>query len=193
MAVSMINVSDAKKLVLESSASLPPVKLSISESSGMLIAEEIYASINIPAYAQSGMDGYAFIFDDLKSNSSLTIRGEIAAGNNNPVSLSPGYAARIFTRAGVPQQAETVVMQEKTKVENGKLFIDDDTLKQGSNVRSKGSEIAEGDLAVAKESLIMQATIGFLAGIGVTDVFVYPYPSISIIVTGNELVNPGQP
>src|SRR6185295_2928027 len=193
MAVSMITVSDAKKLVLENATSLPPVKLSLSESAGMVIAENIYASINIPAYAQSGMDGYAFIFDDLKSNSSLTIQGEIAAGSNTSVSIAPGYAARIFTGAEVPTQADTVVMQEKTNVENGKLFINDDTLQQGSNVRSKGSEIAEGDLAVAKESLIMPATIGFLAGIGVTDVWVYPYPSISIIVTGNELVNPGQP
>ena len=193
MAVSMITVSDAKKLVLENATSLPPVNLSLSESAGMVIAEDIYASINIPAYPQSSMDGYAFIFEDLRSNKSLTIQGEVAAGSNASVSVTPGYAARIFTGAEVPTQADTVVMQEKTKVENGKLFIEDDTLQQGSNVRSKGSEIAEDDLAVAKESLIMPATIGFLAGIGVTDVSVYPYPSISIIVTGNELVSPGQP
>ena len=193
MAVSMITVSDAKKLVLENATSLPPVNLSLSESAGMVIAEDIYASINIPAYPQSSMDGYAFIFDDLRSNRSLTIQGEVAAGSNASVSVTPGYAARIFTGAEVPTQADTVVMQEKTKVENGKLFIEDDTLQQGSNVRSKGSEIAEDDLAVAKESLIMPATIGFLAGIGVTDISVYPYPSISIIVTGNELVSPGQP
>ena len=193
MAVSMITVSDAKKLVLENAVSLPPVKLSLSEAAGMVLAENIYASVNIPAYAQSSMDGYAFIFDDLRSNSALTIQGEIAAGSSKDVVVSTGYAARIFTGAEVPSQADTVVMQEKTKVENDKLFIDDETLQRGSNVRSKGSEIMEGDLAVPKESLIMPATIGFLAGIGVTEVSVYPYPSISIIVTGNELVTPGQP
>jgi molybdopterin molybdotransferase len=141
----MITVSDAKKLVLENATSLPPVNLSLSESAGMVIAEDIYASINIPAYPQSSMDGYAFIFDDLRSNRSLTIQGEVAAGSNASVSVSPGYAARIFTGAEVPTQADTVVMQEKTKVENGKLFIEDDTLQPGSNVRSKGSEIAEGE------------------------------------------------
>jgi len=154
MAVSMITVSDAKKLVLENATSLPPVNLSLSESAGMVIAEDIYASINIPAYPQSSMDGYAFIFDDLRSNRSLTIQGEVAAGSNASVSVTPGYAARIFTGAEVPTQADTVVMQEKTKVENGKLFIEDDTLQQGSNVRSKGSEIAEDDLAVASERVI---------------------------------------
>ena len=193
MAASMISVSDAKKLVLENATPLPPAKFSLSESAGMVLAEDIYATINIPAYAQSSMDGYAFIFDDLKSNNSLIIQGEVAAGSNKDLVVSPGYAARIFTGAEVPSQADTVVMQEKTKVANGKLFIDDEMLQRGSNVRSKGSEISEGDLAVAKESLIMPATVGFLAGIGVTEVWVYPYPSISIIVTGNELVSPGQP
>ena len=193
MAVSMISVSDAKKLVLANATSLPPVKLNLSESAGMVLAEDIYATINIPAYAQSSMDGYAFIFDDLKPGHSLTIRGEVAAGSNKDVNVSPGYAARIFTGAEVPPQADTVVMQEKTKVANGKLFIDDELLQRGSNVRSKGSEISDGDLAAGKESLIMPATVGFLAGMGVTEVWVYPYPSISIIVTGNELVSPGQP
>ncbi len=193
MAVSMITVSDAKNLVLEHATSLAPVKLSLSESAGMVIAEDIYATINIPAYAQSSMDGYAFIFDDLKSNGSLTIQGEVAAGSNCAVAVTSGHATRIFTGAEVPPQADTVVMQEKTIVKDGKLFINDDALQRGSNVRSKGSEIAEDDLAVAKESLIMPATVGFLAGIGVTDVWVYPYPSISIIVTGNELVTPGEP
>ena len=68
-----------------------------------------------------------------------------------------------------------------------------ETCKRGLNVRLKGSEIKAGDLAVAKDSLLMPAAIGFLAGIGVTEVLVYPYPVVSIIVTGNELQSPGQP
>jgi molybdopterin molybdotransferase len=83
-------------------------------------------------------------------------------------------------------------MQEKTKVENDALLIQDDTLRPGTNVRLKGSEINKGDLAVSKDSLLMPAAIGFLAGIGVTEILVYPNPSISIIVTGNELIKPGQ-
>jgi len=65
-------------------------------------------------------------------------------------------------------------------------------MQLGLNVRTKGSEIKVGDLAVAKDSLLMPAAIGFLAGIGVTEVLVYPNPSVSIIVTGNELQTPGQ-
>lgn len=192
MAVTLINVAEAKELVLKNTIALPAVKLSLPDAAGMVLAENIYAAINIPAYAQSSMDGYAFKFDDWKDGSSLTIKGEMAAGSGETFSLAPGTAARIFTGAPVPKGADTVVMQEKTEVENGQLVIFDTALQQGINVRLKGSEINEGDLAVAKDSLLMPAAIGFLAGIGITEVLVYPNPSISIIVTGNELIQPGQ-
>jgi molybdopterin molybdotransferase len=193
MAATMINVAEAKELILKNAIALTPVKLSLPRAAGMVLAENVYASINIPAYAQSSMDGYAFNFSDWKNGGSLIIKGEMAAGTNENFSLATGTAARIFTGAPVPAGADTVVMQEKTKVENGQLIILDNDLKQGINVRLKGSEINEGDLAVAKDSLLMPAAIGFLAGIGVTEVSVYPDPSISIIVTGNELIQPGQP
>jgi molybdopterin molybdotransferase len=86
-----------------------------------------------------------------------------------------------------------VVMQEKTKIENSYLVIEDNNIALGLNIRVKGSEIKTGELALAKETFLAPAAIGFLAGIGVTEVLVYPFPSISIIVTGNELITPGQP
>lgn len=193
MAVTMINVAEAKDLILKNTIVLSPVKRSLSEAAGMVLAENIYSSINIPAYAQSSMDGYAVKFSDWKEGGSLMIKGEMAAGSGKTFSLVPGTAARIFTGAPVPEGADTVVMQEKTKVENGQLLILDKDLQQGINVRPKGSEINDGDLAVAKDSLLMPAAIGFLAGIGITEVLVCPNPSISIIVTGNELIQPGQP
>ena len=193
MAAEMLTVTEAKKIILEHAVELPTVKLPLSQAAGMVLAEDVYATINIPAYAQSSMDGYAFSFPDWKSNKSLTIKGEMAAGSSETYILSPGNAVRIFTGAPVPPGADTVVMQEKTKIENEQLVIDDENIIQGSNVRLEGSEIKAGDLAVAKESLLMPAAIGFLAGIGITEVLVYPLPVVSIIVTGNELQTPGQP
>jgi len=192
MAGEMLNVSEAKQLILEQAKFLPPVKLPLPEAAGKVLAEDIYASINIPAYAQSSMDGYAFSYPDWKVNKSLKIKGEMAAGSSETFVLSPGNAVRIFTGAAVPAGADTVVMQEKTKIENEQLVIEDENIFQGSNVRLKGSEIKAGQLAIEKESLLMPAAIGFLAGIGITEVLVYPFPSISIIVTGNELQTPGQ-
>jgi molybdopterin molybdotransferase len=193
MTEEMVNVTQAKKVILEHAVELTPVQLSLSRAAGMVLAKDVYAAINIPAYAQSSMDGYAFSFTDWKSNTTLKIKGVMAAGSSETEALSPGNAIRIFTGAPVPAGADTVVMQEKTTIENDSLYIEDENMKQGVNVRLKGSEIKAGDLAVAKDSLLMPAAIGFLAGIGVTEVLVYPYPTVSIIVTGNELQSPGQP
>ncbi|HKZ65849.1 MAG TPA: gephyrin-like molybdotransferase Glp [Chitinophagaceae bacterium] len=193
MAAEMLNVTEAKKIILEHAVKLPSVKLPLSQAAGMVLAEDVYAAINIPAYAQSSMDGYAFSFADLDPDKPLKIKGVIAAGSNDTTALSPGNAVRIFTGAPVPNGADTVVMQEKTKIENDSLYIKDENMLQGLNVRPKGSEIKAGDLAVAKDSLLMPAAIGFLAGIGVIEVLVYPLPVVSIIVTGNELQTPGQP
>ncbi len=188
----MLNVKEAKKIILEQAFVLAPVRFSLSLAAGMVSAEEVYASINIPAFAQSSMDGYAFSFEGWKSNKSLKINGEIAAGSKGMFVLPPENAVRIFTGAEVPPGADTIVMQEKIKVIDNTLYIEDENIRQGSNVRTKGSEIKTGDLALEKDRLLMPAAIGFLASIGITEVLVYPYPAVNIIVTGNELQTPGK-
>src|SRR5688572_4172432 len=121
MAGGMINVSEAKKIILENSNVLPPVKLGLTKAAGMVLAENIYAAISIPAYAQSSMDGYAFRYHDWKYKTSLNIKGEMAAGSSEMVSLATGDATRIFTGAPVPTGADTVVMQEKTDRKSTRL------------------------------------------------------------------------
>ena len=175
----MISVSEAKKIISENVSSLEPVTLPLQESAGLILAEDVYASMDIPAFPQSSMDGYAFSFEGWKKHKKLKIAGEVAAGSNETFTLDPENAVRIFTGAAVPAGADTVIMQEKVQVENGELKIEDETLQQGNNVRLKGSEIKAGELALGKESVLSPAAIGFLAGIGITEVKVYPNPSIS--------------
>jgi len=189
----MISVTEAKKIISENVSSLEPVTLLIQESAGLIIAEDVYASMDIPAFPQSSMDGYAFSFEGWKKHKKLKIAGEVAAGNNETFTIEPENTVRIFTGAAVPAGADTVIMQEKIQVENGELKIEDETIQQGNSVRLKGSEIKAGELALGKESVLSPAAIGFLAGIGIREVKVYPNPSISIIITGNELQQPGEP
>jgi molybdopterin molybdotransferase len=193
MADTLLNVAEAKKIVLEHAGSLSPMKLSLSEAAGSTLAEDVYASTDIPAFPQSSMDGYAFSFSDWQKNKKLKITGEVAAGSNETFTLVSGNAVRIFTVAAVPPGADTVVMQEKIKAINGELIIEDESIQVGNSVRAKGSEIKAGALASQKGSVLSPAAIGFLAGIGITDVKIYPNPSISIIITGNELQQPGKP
>ncbi len=186
----MITVAEAKHIISTNVAELKPVAVSLLQARGKLLAADVYATVDIPAFPQSAMDGYAFAFDDLQKE--LVIDGEMAAGSSSAIEVAAGKAIRIFTGAPVPTGADTVVMQEKVKTENGILIIEDEKLQRNSNVRSAGSEIKAGELALPKGSLLTAAAIGFLAGIGVTEVAVIPDPIISIIVTGNELQEPGK-
>jgi molybdopterin molybdotransferase len=133
-----------------------------------------------------------FLLKGWKKHKKLKIAGEVAAGSNETFTLTPANAVRIFTGAVFLQVPDTVIMQEKSQVENGELKIEDETIQQGNSVRLKGSEIKAGKLALGKESILSPAAIGFLAGIGITGVKVYPGPSITIIITGNELQQPGE-
>lgn len=187
----MISVAEAKHIISNNVTALHPVTVSLLQARGKVLAADVVATVDIPAFPQSAMDGYAFAFDHLHKK--LLIEGEMAAGSSSAVEVAAGKAIRIFTGAPVPAGADTVVMQEKVRTENGVLIIEDDKLQRHSNVRPVGSEIKAGELALPNGSLLTAAAVGFLAGIGVTEVSVIPDPVISIILTGNELQEPGKP
>jgi len=194
----MISVAEAKKLIEEHSLGLIAVKLPLQHAAGKVLAEDVYAITDIPAFPQSSMDGYGFLFSEWKKNKKLIIEGEIAAGSNEKFSLAPGKAVRIFTGAPVPAGADTVVMQEKVFIHvagtlEKELIIEDEWINQGTNVRAKGSEIKAGEKALEKGTLLSPAAIGYLAGIGVAEVIVFPNPALSIIITGKELQQAGKP
>jgi molybdopterin molybdotransferase len=187
----MISVSAAKAIIAENINPLSPATMHLKEVAGLVLAEDVYAVKDIPAYPQSSMDGYAFSYNGLQQYKQLKIDGEIPAGSNQPFTLDQQNAARIFTGAAVPAGADTVVMQEKTRTENGKLFVEDENIRAGINVRPKGSEIKAGSIALVKGNYLSAAAIGFLAGIGIDKVKAYRQPVVSIIVTGRELQQPG--
>lgn len=189
----MISVSEARAIIQQHIVTLSPVLRILPDALGYTIAADVFATVDIPAYPQSSMDGYAFSYTDWQQNKSLQISGEMAAGTKESISLPSKTAVRIFTGAPVPPGADTVVMQEKVVVDQGIVTIQDDQLQAGTNVRPKGSEIKVGEIALPSGTVLTPAAIGFLAGIGVTEVMVYPAPVVTIIITGNELQTPGQP
>jgi molybdopterin molybdotransferase len=189
----MIPVSEAKELVRKNTILLIPAHMPLLQATGLMLAEDIYAENNFPPFEQAAMDGYAFSFDDLGGSSTLEIRGESAAGNAARQAAGKNEAVRIFTGAPLPQRTDTVVMQEKVEVKGKLLVILDEQLTKESNVRPTGSEILSGSLALPAGTLLTPGAIGFLAGLGRTEVPVFPRPRIHIIVTGNELQDPGKP
>jgi len=186
----MISVKEAKDLISKHIITPNPISIDLAKASGHILAADVYAKHDIPAFSQSSMDGYAIKFEDHKQE--LSLIGEMAAGTATTMTIRNGETSRIFTGAPLPEGADTVVMQEKITRTDGKITLQDSNLKLGLNVRNKGSEIMAGTLAMEKGSLLTPAAIGFLAGIGINKVSVYPMPKISIIVTGKELQQPGK-
>lgn len=193
MPAEFIPVSEAKKLISEHIKALAPVKVSLQDAAGLILAEDVYSKTDLPPFNQSSMDGYALNYDDWQKNQKLKIEGITAAGPGKPDPLLAMHSRRIFTGAAVPPGADTVVMQEKVLVKDNELSIQDPDLMKGQSVRIQGSEIKAGELALDKNTLLSAAAIGYIAGLGVDKLFVYPKPSVSIILTGNELQQPGIP
>lgn len=188
----MITVAEAIQLLRSNVVPLLPVRLSLREAAGHILATDVVASMNLPSFEQSAMDGYAFCFGDWKVGTNLSIVGEVAAGDGHDLAIAPGEALRIFTGAALPSGLDTVVMQEKTTVNGDRLVVLDDQLRKGSNVRCIGDEIRLGEQALATNTVLTPAAIGFLASLGETDALVVPKPKVTIIVTGKELQKPGQ-
>ncbi|WP_295201847.1 gephyrin-like molybdotransferase Glp [uncultured Chryseobacterium sp.] len=187
----MISVQEAKEII---SASVPvpkTKKLKLSEASGKVISKVVMATTDIPNFSQSSMDGYAIRYED--KDLILSVIGEMAAGTSRQLIIKPGQATRVFTGAPLPEGADTVVMQEKVQRSGNALSVQDERLTDGLNVRAKGSEIKQGETAMLPGTLLTPAAIGFLAGIGCSEVEVYNPPDVTIILTGNELQQPGNP
>jgi molybdopterin molybdotransferase len=163
------------------------VKISLKNALGFVLAEDVMSPIDMPPFRQSAMDGYAVRIHDSEY---YHVKGELQAGDSKDVTLQKGDAVRIFTGAPVPNDANAVVIQEKTTIKEKELEVHDEVTVQ-SNIRPKGEQIQKGEMALGKGISLTPAAIGFLTTIGITDVSVYQKPSIGIIATGNELAEAG--
>lgn len=183
----MISVFEALSIIDQHSEPLGSVLVPLRESVGMVLAEDIEAPISLPPFRQSAMDGYAFRhgFGDR-----LHVIGESKAGDNVDFLLKETDAIRIFTGSRVPDQADTVIMQEHVERQGDQIKLVK-IPNPGTNVRPIGEQIKQGDMVLQKGTLINAAVIGFLAGLGLAEVLVIRKPKIAILVTGNELQEPG--
>lgn len=187
----MISVAEATKLIVEHCKVSRVISLPLLEANGSILAETVYAPIDTPPFNQSAMDGYAFSFKGWDKNSALKVKGEIQAGNFYSETISANEAIRVFTGSLVPEGTDTVVMQEKVRKDGSEIQILDQQLLSGSNVRLQGSQTTKGAIALMEGQLLTPVGISFLAGLGIREVAVYAKPTVSIIITGKELVQSG--
>jgi molybdopterin molybdotransferase len=186
----MIAVNEAKAIIEQSVSSLTPTVLPLAKAAGLVLAADVYAVTDIPNFRQSSMDGYAIKYSP--DRSVFKLAGEMAAGAAAQLDVQADEAVRIFTGAPLPRGADTVVMQERVRVENGQITIDAEAVRAFQHVREKGAEVEADALAMRQGTLLTPAAIGFLAGIGISKVKVIPAPKVCVILTGNELQEPGR-
>ena len=184
----MIQVAEALNLIAENSCKMPITKIKVSKSLGYVLAEAVYSPINMPPFRQSAMDGYAFTHGE---RNQFEILKTVQAGDFSDDEIKENQAVRIFTGAFVPDDVNTVVMQEHTIVKDNLLLIEKMPAAH-ANVRAKGEQVKKGELVLGKNTVITPAAIGFLACLGITKIKVFDKPKVAILVTGNELVSSGK-
>ena len=185
-----VAVQEAKEILKSLSLSGKKVLLPLQKALGYWIASPIHAPMQVPSFDNSGMDGYAFAWED--GGDSRQLAQVVQAGTFPDFTLQPGTAVRIFTGAPVPKGADTIVQQEWVRVEGDRIFFELGKLTQGMNLRRAGSQCEQGQLILQEGTRITPGTLGLLASLGVEEVSVFAAPQVSIILTGDEVVEVGQ-
>lgn len=185
----MIAIDEAISLSINAiNCGMKEEELLLAKANNRVLSKNLVSPIASPPFDQSAVDGYALCFHP---QSHYEVIGEIQAGINQEYRLEPGQALRIFTGAAVPKEADTIVMQEHVRKEANQITLER-KINGMANIRPKGEQIQQGDIALKEGIILNPAGIGYLASLGFTKVPVYSQANIGIIVTGNELVNPGE-
>ena len=173
-------------------------RLVLRDALGRGLAQDVTAPVSLPPFANSQMDGFAVSAADVSDGGAeLRVAGTVPAGAV-PGPLEPGTAAPIMTGAMIPAGADAVVPVEKAVPDR---FPDPGTdasvwlpaTAAGTFVRSVGSDVAAGELALAAGTFLGPAQLGLLAGLGIAEVTVYKGLTVLLVTTGDEVVEPGQP
>ncbi|MBP6184260.1 MAG: molybdopterin molybdotransferase MoeA [Saprospiraceae bacterium] len=188
----LIAFEEALSIVIEQSPRLGIERIPVAQAGGRILAEAIYAPADMPPFDNSAMDGYALKWIE-GGDTAYTITGEIPAGTMPTQPVHQGECQRIFTGAPMPDGADTVVQQEWTEEQDGRMIIRSGQVVLGAHIRRKGTHIGHGELAMAEGYFLSPGAVGFLASMGIATVPVYRKPRVSILVTGSELIPPGQP
>lgn len=172
-------------------------RVSLPEALHRVLGQDVRASTDLPAFDRSTVDGFAVRSNDTTLASSgtpvtLHVVGEVAMGGPVQFAVDRGQAARIPTGGMLPEGADAVVMQEHVVRKDGAVSVEC-PVKPADNVVRRGADVKAGEVILRPGRRLRPQDLGLLAGLDVPEVTVYLRPRIAIIVTGDELVPPGQP
>ena len=193
----MRTVDEHRARVLGLVRPLEPVDLPLLGALGHVLAEDVRAATDLPAWDNSAMDGYAVHAADLAGATpdtpvALRVAADLPAGAATEVAVEPGTAARIMTGAPMPGGADAVVPVEAT--DGGTTAV---TVRHaptpGDHIRRRGEDALAGDLVLPTGTLLGERHLAAAAAAGAGAVRVHRRPRIAVLATGSELVDPGTP
>ena len=188
--------------ILASVRNLPAHPCATSDAAGLTLHYDVHAAIDIPAFDNSAMDGFAVRFDDVNRATAtqpvyLRVIGDLPAGSADDPPIQPGEGVRIMTGAPLPTDADTVVPFESTR---GGLADSLSTASivvaprdRGAHVRGAGEDVRAGDRLVSAGVRLGPFQLAAIAAAGVATVVVSRRPRVAVIATGSELVAAGTP
>jgi molybdopterin molybdotransferase len=189
----MRSVAEAQRIVLERTLPLPAGRVALESAPlGRILAEDVASDIDSPPFAKALMDGYAVRVDDvLQLPRELSVVGEIAAGQMVSTPLESGQSFRIFTGAPIPPGCTAVIPHEMV------AKLGDDRIRVEQSVRPEqfilplGREMIKGSIVMRRGDRLRPESFGILSAVGRASALVYRTPTVAVLATGNELVEPG--
>jgi molybdopterin molybdotransferase len=187
----MIPVDRALEIVLAHTRPLPPEDVLLEHAVGRVLAEDVAADGDLPPFDRAMMDGYAVRAEDTDpAPARLMVAGQLRAGQFPDRPLQPGQAVQIMTGAPVPPGATAVQQVEKTRpLDGGRAVEVLEAVASGAHIAPAGSEVTRGQTVLRQGATIDPAAVAVLAAVGRGRVRVGRRPRVSIVVTGDELVD----
>ncbi len=161
------------------------------DAAGRALAEDVAATVELPAFDNSAMDGYALRLEDLRTGHWLHEIGRANAGHPHAGRVETGTCVRIMTGAPVPEGADTVVMREDVSVDGGTVRVEQ-AQQRGANIRRRGEHIALGDLVLRAGRRLRAADVALATAVGAAQLTVRRRLRVGVVSTGDELADPPQ-
>ena len=158
----------------------------LTDAGGRVLAETRLATIPLPLFDNSMMDGYAVRSVDAQTGAELKVIGEQAAGLDEQLQLGPGEAIRIFTGAPIPVGADAVIMQEDCDQTGDRVRVRVG-VKSGEFIRRQGEDLARGQKIGEPGQALTAARLAVFASQGIGSAKVSMRPRVALVATGSEL------
>ena len=182
--------AEAQSKVRSLTLPLPVESASLADAAWRYLAEDVEAAEDHPPFAAATMDGFAVVAED--ASPWREVIADQPAGSVVELEVTAGTAVRIMTGAPIPRGADAVVPVEVTEAADDHVIIHQEQVNAGANIRPVGSDLRQGDPLLRAGQRLGPAELGLLAGQGLVPIPVRRRPRVSILSTGDELVDPGQ-